>query len=101
MTDLILNLIGTIIGCLAAGLIFYFLAKFIFFKFLIEKHVYFVSFITSCLLIIIVYSYLNGFVMGNLKYIVGISFWFIIDLIRLNRREKLSERYDSDSLHIK
>jgi hypothetical protein len=97
--DFLVDSLGTIFGCLVAGFIVYNVVKIILFKFLGEKNVYIVSFIISCVLVVSIYSPLNGIVLFNINYILSLIFWFVIDWVKLKRRVKLNEQYNTDSLH--
>jgi hypothetical protein len=93
------DLAGTILGSFLGGFICYNLVKFILFRFLEEKTVIFVSFIGSSILVLVITSFTMGFVPGFIRYIPAIFVWFVVDLIKLNKRKKSSQHYDSDSLH--
>lgn len=95
MGDFIADTLGTIVGCLIAGYIFYGIVNIILFKFIDKKILPFVSFIGSSILVLVVTSYLIGFVPGFVRYIPAIFVWFVVDLIKANKKKVTKIEGDS------
>ncbi|TWE06387.1 hypothetical protein FB550_102409 [Neobacillus bataviensis] len=88
MVDHIIDIVGISLGCLVTAFIFYFLVRKMLVKSLEGKTLIFVSFIGSGIIILVINSFLNGFVWGFVRYVPPLFVWFLIDLIVLNKKEK-------------
>jgi hypothetical protein len=78
--DVLGGLIGTWLG--------YNILQIILFYLIDKKLIPFVAFIGSFILILVLTSYTIGFVKGFIFYIPILFVWFVIDLIKLKKKEK-------------
>lgn len=99
MLGQIADLFGKACGFLIAGLIFYFVIKFILLLFLKGKSLYITSFILSSLVISAVYYYLNGLTISNIFYIISVLVWFLYDWISFKKKDEKNERSNTDLFH--
>lgn len=95
-----IDVIGTFAGALVGSFIVISILKLILFKFLDERTLVYVSFIGATILILSLTSFTMGFVPGFITYMPALFIWFVVGLIKMNKKKVKNERNNSDTLHV-
>lgn len=83
--EVMLDMVGALIGVLTVGLIFYHGVRLLLFKFVFGRPLLICTFLISSLLVLLVYSHLTGLGIHLLYYVLGTFIWFCIDFIRFHK----------------
>jgi hypothetical protein len=94
--DFVYDFIGALVGTFIVSSIF----KLILFKFLDKNSLVYVSFIGSSILILSLTSFTMGFVTGFITYMPALFIWFVVGLIKTNKKKVKNDGTHTDSLHI-
>lgn len=86
-----MDLLYGIIGALISTWIIYNIFNIALFKFLDKKTLKYISFVGSAIFILVFTSYTMGFVNGFITFIPFLFIWFLIDLIKLNKKATITE----------
>lgn len=85
--DIIYDLLGAFVG----SYIIFNLFCMALFKILDKKSLLYVSFIGSAILILIITNFTMGMETGFLMYIPALFIWFVLDLVKVSRKDKINK----------
>lgn len=93
-----MEIIADLLGAALGTWVIYNIFNIILFYFLDKKIIPFVAFIGSFILILVVTTFTVGFIRGFVIYIPVLFLWFIVDLVKTNKKkvEIINDSHHSD-----